>query len=71
MIYYGIELYLTWSRNYVISEISRIPEVGGANPADAIQTKGATFKINNAKPYVSVVTLSVNYNITFLENIKQ
>ena len=70
MIYYGIELYLTWSRNRIISEISRIPEVGGANPEDAIQT-GATFKINNAKPYVSVVTLSVNYNITFLENIKQ
>ena len=44
--------------------------MGGANPEDAIQT-GATFKINNAKPYVSVVTLSVNYNITFLENIKQ
>ena len=31
----------------------------------------ATFEINNAKLYVPVVTLSINDNITFLENIKQ
>ena len=30
----------------------------------------ATFQINNAKLYVPVVILSVNYNIRFLENIK-
>ena len=34
-------------------------------------TTGATFQINNAKLYVTVVTLSINDNIKFLENIKQ
>ena len=37
----------------------------------ATQTIGATFQINNAKLYGPVVTLSINDNITFLENIKQ
>ena len=37
----------------------------------AIQTTGATFQINNAKPYVPVVTLSINNSIKFLENIMQ
>ena len=32
---------------------------------------GATFQINNAKLYVLVVTLSINDNVTFLENIRQ
>ena len=31
---------------------------------------GTTFQINNAKLYVPVVTLSINDNIKFLENIK-
>ena len=39
--------------------------------AAAIQTTGAASQINNAKPYVPVITLSVNDNIKFLENIKQ
>ena len=37
----------------------------------AMQTTGATFQINNGKFYVPVVTLSINDNIKFLENIKQ
>ena len=37
----------------------------------AIQTIRAAFQINNAKLYVPVVTLSINDNIEFLENIKQ
>ena len=40
-------------------------------PRAAIHTTGATFEINNAKLYVSVVTLSINDNIKLLENIKQ
>ena len=32
---------------------------------------GATFQTNNAKRYVPVVTLSINGNIKFSENIKQ
>ena len=35
------------------------------------QTTEATFQINNVKIYVPVVTLSINDNINFLENIKQ
>ena len=66
-----IELYLTWSKYCVIPEISRTPEVGGANLADATLKTGAKFQINNAKLYVSVATLSINGNIKFLENVKQ
>ena len=35
-----------------------------------VKTTGATFQINNTKRYVSVVTLSANDNIKFLETIK-
>ena len=53
----------------------RIPPNPDPNPSiqeeGVIQTTGATFQINNGKHYVSVVTLSVNGNIKFLENVKQ
>ena len=52
-----------------------MPGNPNANPpvsdAAAIQTTRATFRINNAKLYVPVVTFSINDNIKFLENIKQ
>ena len=35
------------------------------------QTTGATFQINNAKIYVPIVTLCINDNNKFLENVKQ
>ena len=35
------------------------------------QLTGVTFQINNAKLYVPVVTLSINDNMKFLENMKQ
>ena len=35
------------------------------------QTTSTTFQINNAKLYVPGVTLSINDNINFLENITQ
>ena len=38
---------------------------------DTTLTNGATFQINNAKLYVPVITLSINGDIKFLENIKQ
>ena len=73
-----IELGLPWSKECIISEISITPRIAGnprANPpvlaVAARQTTGATFRINNGKIYVSVVTLSTNDNIKFLENIKQ
>ena len=44
--------------------------MGGANPADATLTTRGTFQVNNDKLYIPVVTLSINNNIKFLENIK-
>ena len=37
----------------------------------ARQITGATFQLNSANLHVPVVTLSINDNIKFLENIKQ
>ena len=59
-----VELYLTWPKNCVISEISRTPEVGRDKPVDAILATGATFQINNTKLHVPMVTLSTNANIS-------
>ena len=42
-----------------------------ANPADAVLTTTTKFQINNAKLYAPVVTLSMNDEIKFLENVKQ
>ena len=62
----------------IILEISITPAVArnpNANPpippVAATQTTSAKFQINKAKLYVPVVTLSINVNIIFLENIKQ
>ena len=52
-----IKFDLTWSKNCVISEISRTPEMSGNNSVDAIQA--------------TEVTLSINDNIKFLENKKE
>ena len=38
---------------------------------DGIQTNGPISQIHNANLYISVVTLPINDNIKFLENIKQ
>ena len=37
----------------------------------ALQITGATVQIDKAKLYLSVVALSINNNMKFLENIKQ
>ena len=71
-----IELDLRWTRNCIISEISRTfravdPNVDPVMYQVISQTTNATFQINNAKLYVPVVTSSINDNIKFLENIKQ
>ena len=73
-----IELHLTWSKYCVISEISIAPAIPGnpraSPPVPAVvasKTSGVTFQIINAKLYVPVVTLFINDNIKFLENIKQ
>ena len=73
-----IELDLSSSKKHIVSEISITPRVAGNPNANtpvlvvvAIQTTGATFQINNTKLYFPVVTLSLNDNMAFLENIKQ
>ena len=46
----------------------------GDNPVNATLITGATFHISNAKLYIvtyTVVNLSINNNINFIENIKQ
>ena len=66
------------SLNFPLNNSEIIPRIPGnpdANPplqeVPAIKTTSATFRINNAKLYVAVVTLSINDNIKFLENVKQ
>ena len=71
-----IDLDLTWSKYCVISELSRKFTEVDRNVVPVVYevataTTGATFQINNAKLYVPVVTVSINDNIKFLENIKQ
>ena len=75
---FEIELDLSWSKDCVISKISRTPEVApnsDANPPiaarAATQTSGTTFQINSTKLYVPVFGLSINDNIKFLQNLKQ
>ena len=69
---------MKWTKNCVISEIYKTPEVPAnpnPNPLNPLiqttATTGATFQTNNIKLYVPVVTLLINDNTKFLENIKQ
>ena len=73
-----IELDLSWSKKCIISEICKTLEVpanpAGNPPTDRVLetlTFDATFQIKSTKLYVLVVTLSINDNIKFLENLKQ
>ena len=60
------ELYLSWSKECIVSEISITPAIAGNLPTRERETTGATFQINNAKLYVPVFTLFVNDNIKFV-----
>ena len=77
MIYCEIKLNLSWSKECIISEISITCAVAGypngsppVQARETRQTTGTTFQKNNVQHYVPVVTLSLNNNIKFLENIK-
>ena len=62
-----IELDLSWSRDCIISKISKTSAVPANPPVTAVEateTVRATFQINIAKLYVSVVTLSINVQKT-------
>ena len=66
---------MSWSTYCIISEISRTSRpLLNTDPVEyyvATKTNNATFQINNAKLYVTVVTLFINDNIKLLVNIKQ
>ena len=70
-----MELDLSWSRYYIISEVSwtsrAVPDTDPVECEVETATNSTTFQINNAKFYVPVGTLSINDNIKFLQNIKQ
>ena len=53
-----IELDLKWKKNWVLIE-------------EDDNLASVSFTITSTKHYVPVVTLSINYNIKFLENLKQ
>ena len=66
-----------WSKNCVIHEISRLAVLADNPDANspvlavvATTTTSVTFQTNNAKPYVPVVTFSINNNTKFLEYLK-
>ena len=54
-----------------MSQTPRIPLNLPVQEVAATKTTGVRFQINNPKLYVLVVTLLVNDNVKFLENIKQ
>ena len=60
------EFILTWSKNYVLADMT---VNSAANPA-IIAPSGATFKITDSKLYVSVVTLSNENDTKLLEQLK-
>ena len=69
-----IELDLSWLKNSIISDTSRTAAVAAnvSNLARAgTSTTSVLFQINNIKLYVTVVTLSINNNIIFLEQLNQ
>ena len=78
LIDFEIEFDLSWRKDFIISEIFDTSEID-ANPASnshvaharATSTTSALFQINSTKIYVPVVSLAVNNNIKFLENLKQ
>ena len=68
-----VELHLRWTKECIISEISRTSRLASNSFVQELATSAttATFQINNTKLYVPVITLSINDNIKFLGNIKQ
>ena len=69
LINFEVSLTLTWSKNCVLTDITT-PAAQGDNPAIAAPT-GGTFKIEDTKLYVPVVTLSAENDNKLLEQLKQ
>ena len=60
------EFILTWSKNYVLADMT----VNSAANLAIVAPSGATFKITDTKLYVSVVTLSNKNDTKLLEQLK-
>ena len=70
MINCEIELDLSWSKEGVISKIPITPRVVGNQNTNLPVPAVAAIQTTNAKLYVPVVTLSINDDNQFLENVK-
>ena len=64
-----VKLNLTWSKNYVLVAMAE-RDAENDNPAIVAPTE-LEFKITNTKLYVPVVTLSKEYDIKLLEQLKR
>ena len=60
-----VELILTWSKNWVLADITT-KDTGGTNPAIVVPL-GLEFQIRDTKLFVPVVTLSKKNDTKFLE----
>ena len=73
--YCEIELGLRCAKSCVISEVLTafkvFPNSDLIAYQVATQANSATFQINNTKRYVQVISLLINVNIKFLENVKK
>ena len=63
-----VELILTWSKNYVLADMT-VRAAQDDNPAIVAST-GLEFKIKDTKLYVQVVTLSKENDIKLLKQLK-
>ena len=61
-----VELILTWSKNYVLADMT----VNAAANPTIVASSGATFKITDTKLCVPVVTLSKENDTQILEQLK-
>ena len=68
MINCEVELILTWSKNYVLVDMT-VRTAQGGNPVITAPS-GATFEITDTKLYVPAVTLSKENDTKLLEQLK-
>ena len=65
-----IELILTWSKNCFLADMTVRAAGNDNNPPAIVAPTGLEFKIKDTKLYVSIVTLSKENDIKFLEQLK-
>ena len=65
-----IELILTWSKNCFLADMTVRAAENDNNPPAIVAPTGLEFKIKDTKLYVSIVTLSKENDIKFLEQLK-